>query len=405
LQVLPPELDKPAATPQTPDWSILFREAGLDPAKWTATEPTWTPLGYADTRAAWQGTLPERPEIAMRVEAAAYRGKPVFWRLIGPWAKPSRTAPEPSSMGAKVSEILPFSITAIFVFGGALIARRNLRRGRGDRHGAGRLAFFVFALMAVAWIFSEHHVTAASGEFYLILMFAGSAFLISVLLWLLYVALEPLVRRRWPVLLISWSRLLLGRFRDPLVGRALLIGCVVGVVEILLDHLNFRIPAWIGSAPPEPDTGGMQLYAVARAIIPVTCSALIMCILLSFMALFFLFLLRVLLRRQWAATLAFTMIFATAGALGSESPLLGWTFSALGWGVLLLALVRFGLLATASGIFAYWMLGAFPMTMQLSAWYSGIGLSGVAMVLILAMYAFHTSLAGQPLFGRTSLED
>ena len=405
LEVLPPEVDKPAGIPQTPDWSILFREAGLDPVKWTAAEPTWTPMGYADTRAAWQGTFPERPEIAMRVEAAAYRGKPVFWRLIGPWATPSRTAPEPSSTGPKASEILGVSLIAVFVIGGALIARRNLRRGRGDRHGAGRLAFSVFALMAIAWIFSEHHVPAASGEFYLIIMFAGSALLISSLLWLLYVALEPLVRRRWPVSLISWSRLLGGRFRDPLVGQALLIGCVVGVVQILLDHLKFRIPAWIGSAPPELDSGGMELYAVARAIIPVICSGLIMCILYSFFLLFFLFLLRVLLRRQWAATVAFIMILATIAALHSESPLLGGIFSALRWGVCLLVLVRFGFLATATGIFASWMLGAFPITTQLSAWYSGIGFSGAALVLIMAIYAFHTSLAGRPLLGRASLED
>jgi hypothetical protein len=32
------------------------------------------------------------------------------------------------------------------------------------------------------------------------------------------------VRRRWPATLVSWSRLLAGRFRDPLVGRDVLAG-------------------------------------------------------------------------------------------------------------------------------------------------------------------------------------
>ena len=42
---------------------------------------------------------------------------------------------------------------------------------------------------------------------------------------------------------------------------------------------------------------------------------------------------------------------------------------------------------------------------RLSARYSWMGLTGLALLLALAPYAFHTSLGGQPLFGRASLED
>ncbi len=41
---------------------------------------------------------------------------------------------------------------------------------------------------------------------------------------MIYIALEPSVRRYWPRLLISWSRLMAGDFRDPMVGRDLLVG-------------------------------------------------------------------------------------------------------------------------------------------------------------------------------------
>jgi hypothetical protein len=51
------------------------------------------------------------------------------------------------------------------------------------------------------------------------------------------------------------------------------------------------------------------------------------------------------------------------------------------------------------------LLQAFPITTQLSAWYSWIGLTGLALLLVFALYAFHTSLGGQPMFGRASLED
>jgi len=46
-----------------------------------------------------------------------------------------------------------------------------------------------------------------------------------------------------------------------------------------------------------------------------------------------------------------------------------------------------------------------PITTQLSAWYSGTGLTGLALLVAFALYAFHTSLGGQPLFGRASLEE
>ena len=43
-----------------------------------------------DARAAWTGSLCERPDVPMRIEAAAYRGKPVYFELIGPWTRPAR---------------------------------------------------------------------------------------------------------------------------------------------------------------------------------------------------------------------------------------------------------------------------------------------------------------------------
>jgi hypothetical protein len=75
------------------------------------------------------------------------------------------------------------------------------------------------------------------------------------------------------------------------------------------------------------------------------------------------------------------------------------------WGVTLFVLARFGLLAvTATGMSTMFLQG-FPVTTEPSAWYSGIGLTGVLLLLGLTVYAFYTSLGGQPLFGRVSLED
>ena len=55
----------------------------------------------------------------------------------------------------------------------------------------------------------------------------GHALLISVLVAVQYLAIEPYFRRLWPKLLGSWVRILDGRFRDPLVGRDVLLGALV----------------------------------------------------------------------------------------------------------------------------------------------------------------------------------
>ena len=54
------------------------------------------------------------------------------------------------------------------------------------------------------------------------------AMLHGVTVWVLYMAIEPYVRRVWPRMLVSWTRLLSGRLRDPLLGRDVLIGLLVG---------------------------------------------------------------------------------------------------------------------------------------------------------------------------------
>jgi len=43
---------------------------------------------------------------------------------------------------------------------------------------------------------------------------------VSFAMWLFYIALEPYVRRLWPKTLVSWHRLLAGRFRGRDWGGA-----------------------------------------------------------------------------------------------------------------------------------------------------------------------------------------
>ena len=81
------------------------------------------------------------------------------------------------------------------------------------------------------WICRGHHV-AGIEEFGLLLLASAGALFIAAVTWLLYLSLEPYVRRHWPQTLISWSRLLAracarpARRARPPVGRA--AGVAVG---------------------------------------------------------------------------------------------------------------------------------------------------------------------------------
>jgi serine/threonine-protein kinase len=50
--------------------------------------------------------------------------------------------------------------------------------------------------------------------------------------WAAYLAVEPVIRRKWPQSLISWNRMLAGRLRDPLLGRDLLLGVLGGCATV-----------------------------------------------------------------------------------------------------------------------------------------------------------------------------
>ena len=133
--------------------------------------------------------------------------------------------------------------------GGLFFARRNLRLGRGDRRGATRLVGFFFVTLAISWIFGEHHVPTFWEIYLVVREFIGSALFVCTTVWTLYIALEPYVRRRWPQVLFSWTRLLSGEWRDPLVGRDVLVGCATGVAQACLLRLAILAPGLVRECP------------------------------------------------------------------------------------------------------------------------------------------------------------
>src|SRR5262249_51644519 len=89
-------------------------------------------------------------------------------------------------------------------------------------------------------------------ELRLLVMGLACALYWGGLCWLAYLALEPFARRLWPETLISWSRLLAGRFRDPPVGPDLLVRALGGRGYFTMLALARLVPGWAEEAPPVP---------------------------------------------------------------------------------------------------------------------------------------------------------
>jgi serine/threonine-protein kinase len=301
--------------------------------------------------------------------------------------------------------LFAFCLFLAILVGAVLLARYNIRQGRGDRRGAFRLAFFVFAVSMLNWLFGASHVPTIAEVFIFLFLAVSQALLWAGILWLLYIALEPYVRRRWPNTIISWSRVLSGGgLRDPLVGRDVLVGILFGIGFKLLDQLEYLVRLWRGAAPPwgvPLDAWLGARYLIASGFL----SGLIVAIVLTLSWFFLMFLLRVVTRRQWLAAGIFVLFWVVFEVLRSKSPMIALVFACLGYAAAVINLLRFGLVALACSLFVNFLFPLVPITTDFSAWYAGSTLFTLLAVLVLAGYAFHTSLGGQKVFQGKLLED
>lgn len=390
FEAIPPQRQSSPVRAATVDWTPLFELAALDQAALQPAEPVWAWLASFDTRAAWTGTWPEsgRP---LRVEAAGFGGRPVAFMVMGDWQKPWRMADETSGETTAYLVLL-LGVTIIILAGSAILARRNISEGRGDRRGAARLAAYISTVLMVLWI-CQVHVAASLGIFALFLLAICTSVFYGVLLWTVYLALEPFVRRHWPRVLVSWTSVLTGRASDPVVGRDALIGVALGIWFALI----FRA---IGDAGNGPITfpGDVELLLGLRSTTGIVLQEAVYAIRNVLLYFFILFALRMMLRNQWAAMIAFTAFFTVLNALGNDRIWLGAVIGFLYFGTASLVIVRFGgLLAFVVGTFVSSLLFDVVITLDSSAWYTGSNALVIAVVAALAAWAFYTATGRRPL--------
>jgi predicted Ser/Thr protein kinase len=394
------------------DWALVFELAGLDIEEFTPAEPTLRPASFADTRWAWTGVLPGYRDRPVRIEAAALDGRPVaFSKIISSsslWPTDG-AAPPPVETGAFTAADLIFLVVfAAAILGALLLAVRNLRLGRGDRRGAFRIAGFVFAVRLLHWVLAGDHVAGLALLGPLLEAFSGATAL-ALVTWVAYVACEPYVRRLWPEALVSWSRVLAGRLRDPLVGRDVIVGFTFASVQGILAVSAFWLAeraGIVGVLPLEEPLlvmrGGRFVVGELFGIALVSTAAA-----LGLVTIFLL--LRIVFRRTWIAGSVLCLVWGATlglqfgGLWGPAAGAFGLAFQAALAAIYMVVLVRFGLLATLAAFLLGGLSSLGVLTFDPSSPLFGIGLFITAVVFALGAYGALTSMAGRPLL-RDSLE-
>lgn len=118
---------------------------------------------------------------------------------------------------------------------------------------------------------------------------------------------------------------------------------------------------------------------------------------------FIFFLIRLALRKQWLAVLV-SLSFVSLISVWGDHRALHTTYEVVIWGVGLVVLIRYGLLALVMALCTQGILEDFPLTAHLSAWYAEPTIFVFSIILAAAIFGFYTSTAGKPRLGGLSID-
>jgi len=389
-----PLQDPPADEALPVNWTELFGKAGLNEREFVPEKPEKRSLVPHDSQFGWRRTTAGPGPL--HVTGATLDGRVVEFDASGGGApRPSR---DPTSTGrSAAAEVATWAVFVSIFAGAGVLARYNLRLGRGDRRGARRLAILAVGLSILSGTLRTHHVPIAVAELEWLLSAAAWSSLWGCFAWLIYISLEPHLRRVWPRTLISWTRLLSGQVRDPLVGRDVLIGMFAGVAVMTIFVVRFRLSG--RAAPPDTLIRALESLSSTPHFANITfpyqvISALVIALGYAFLLL----LIRLIVRKTWLAVVL-AIIVGIPFAPGGLAPF-GWEFLLVLAPPLVIAMtfLRVGLLAQFA-LLLMDLLIRVPLTIDPQAWYFGNSLVVLLGFAGLATYSFLISLGGRPAFG------
>ena len=368
---VPPTVQAIGAHPPA-NWDALFTAAGLSRATFHDATPERIPTVFADERKAWEGPLPERPDLTIRIDAAAYAGRPVYFSITGPWnraAAAGRAAPA-SRFDVVMADLSTLIMPGLMMVA-AVLARANAKAGRGDRRGAFRASAALFLMLVFAWAIGDRHVASIGEEINKLFMAMGEALFNAAVLWVTYLGLEPYVRRFSPESLIGWTRLIAGRWRDPRVGQDVLAGVSAGLAMTVLVASHNLLPLLVGrpeALPFAADPTVLMKFRYPLALIFDRAQDGMSSAMLGMAGYTALFIL--LRRRLWAALVAIVCYTPVAvnGLFMPGTPTLDLIVGAAIISIFVAVIARVGLLATVACLMTHFIMLRAPLSTNFSTW-------------------------------------
>jgi hypothetical protein len=192
-----------------------------------------------------------------------------------------------------------------------------------------------------------------------------------------------------------------GHFRDPRVGRDVLIGLVCGVAIALVAIAKATAIPAPGFPAPYPRYGFGEM-ALGDASVAFWGSLLesVGALGASLFTILGIVVLRLVLRRRWLALAVVGFVLSLTATYDMNLGL-PWSvaFPLASGALLTVVAVRFGLLALVVARFTWGLLEFMPMTLDVSHWSAAASNWTLALLVGLTAFGFYASRAGQPLFG------
>ena len=392
---VPPNVSEPLTPPVEPE--TVFRAAGLDMARFAETSPTVLPESATEQVRAWKGPHPSLPDTELAMEIGWWKGRITRAQLIYPWARGAGGSRRVSTFVQARDIVFQFMIGAASIVV-ALMARRNWKLQRADRQGALRVAAARLVLGMVHW-FGYVHAVPNLGTKDLFLAVLGDWLLSAAIIWVLYLALEPEVRARWPHAMVTWNRALAGKWLDAQVGAHILVGAAVGsFLWTAFKVLNL----FLGMPKDRAMTDVSLFFALGtRHWIGGHAGNLGNALWMGLTIFLAIFGLRQMLKRDLLAALAVSVLYtmSESDVINSADWLITGVVFVILYMILIYLLLRLGLVAIIATVFFISGFNDITLGTDWTTWYAPFGLATVFLLLGLAVFGFWRSLGTRNLLG------
>jgi len=213
--------------------------------------------------------------------------------------------------------------------------------------------------------------------------FGGQPLWASAIVWTMYLALEPYVRKFWPATVVSWSRLMARQWRDPLVGRDILFGVSLGLLVPVIDMGSGLAVQMLGHAVP-PRTPSLDALLGTRYVLAEAGNQI--------------------LNAPWPWPSPFSPSPRRAASSTVRPGASALTGIVLIIAVMVLAVKYLGLLSVQVLFLVNLIVSSAAFTLDPSKWFFADSLLPLLVPAVMAGYGFYASRGGEPVIGRRLLD-